>query len=372
LLLLMMKVRSIRRQHASSRGLRVVAMRSSDGPVHLTDDATASNNDDGDAEEEEEDLWSKREHLRVTPDLLPPELARRLRETFDSRFRDPRQGGAERFVWDYWNVPDQYNLLRTPAKRYFSDQDYRGLEDALLGYGQRELGCSRMTPLWLSCYVDGCYQGFHADNPHGPWAFVLSLTEEGHAFEGGETTIMKPRILEYWRTYDPAKGCESGDIFDKVSPDFNKLIVFDPRLPHGVSAVRGSQDPREGRLVLHGWFADPRPFFDGALDADAVQEPLAECMESISAELQQMPPATGMLAIRLHVLKDGSVESIDWLSDTLVPIPGAPVLALDGASVEPPEDARQLILEVIVEGIANLSFPKSSGDTEVTLPFVFE
>ena len=291
------------------------------------------------------------------------------------------------------------------------DRDYRELEDALLAYGQDKLGCSRMTPAWLSCYVDGCYQNFHADNPHGPWAFVLSLTRSADRFEGGATTIMKPSVLEYWRSYDSSKGCEFGDVFDTVAPQFNRLTVFDPRIPHGVSRVRGTQDPREGRLVLHGWYADPTPFFDGALDEDTVrrrerererevsprssllllfsddlsvlvpipddgrgqvQGALSECLEKIGEELQQMPPAIGMLSIRIKVLEDGSVESLDWLSDTLVPIPGAPVLALDGASVEPPEDARQLILEVIVENLAEVAFPKAEGATEITIPFLFQ
>ena len=222
-------------------------------------------------EDDDDDLWSKRAHLHVSDDFLPAGLAERLRGSFDERFADPKQGGPERFAWDYWHVPDQYNLLRTPAKAYFSEEDYRELEDALLAYGQDKLGCSRMTPAWLSCYVDGCYQNFHADNPHGPWAFVLSLTRSADRFEGGATTIMKPSVLEYWRSYDSSKGCEFGDVFDTVAPQFNRLTVFDPRIPHGVSRVRGTQDPREGRLVLHGWYADPTPFFDGALDEDTVR-----------------------------------------------------------------------------------------------------
>ena len=46
---------------------------------------------------------------------------------------------------------------------------------------------------------------------------------------------------------------------------FNRLTVFDPRLPHGVRPVEGVRDPRQARLVLHGWFADPEPFFTGAI-----------------------------------------------------------------------------------------------------------
>ena len=38
----------------------------------------------------------------------------------------------------------------------------------------------------------------------------------------------------------------------RVPSPFNRLTVFDPRFPHGVREVRGTRDPRKGRLVLHG------------------------------------------------------------------------------------------------------------------------
>ena len=103
-----------------------------------------------------------------------------------------------------------------------------------------------------------------------------------------------------------------------------------------------------------------------------MEDSLSKCLGDIAGDLQQMPPAVGILSIRLHVTPEGSVSDVDWLSDTLVPVPGAPVLALEGAAVEPPEDARQLILEVIIDNIAKLSFPKASGATRITIPFVFE
>ena len=178
--------------------------------------------------------------------------------------------------------------------------------------------------------------------------------------------------MEYWRTFDSTKGLLSTDILDKVEPHFNQLVVFDPRLPHGVSRVSGTHDPGEGRLVLHGWFAEPTPFCTGALDAHVVKERLSECLESINDSLQTMPPAVGTLSIRLHVTPEGNVHSVDWLTDTLIPVPGAPVLALDGACVEPPEDARALILEVIVETIAKLDFPAAEAETQITIPFLFD
>ena len=30
-----------------------------------------------------------------------------MRRTFDDRFAEPRTTLSERFVWDYWHVPDQ-------------------------------------------------------------------------------------------------------------------------------------------------------------------------------------------------------------------------------------------------------------------------
>ena len=180
-------------------------------------------------------------------------------------------------------------------------------EESLLTYAREELGCAGITPVWLSCYVDGCRQELHADVPHGPWAFVLSLTrwdsaeEEGwedenaggrergrrrrRKFTGGETLILKPDVLDYWRGFDAGAVVERGSLVEMVEPRFNRLTVFDPRLPHGVPVVEGTRDPREGRLVLHGWFNDPSPFFSGALTEEDAEPILNEVLPPLYANL---------------------------------------------------------------------------------------
>ena len=40
-------------------------------------------------------------------DFLEKSLASSLRQTFDNKFEEPRTTLSERFVWDYWHVPDQ-------------------------------------------------------------------------------------------------------------------------------------------------------------------------------------------------------------------------------------------------------------------------
>ena len=54
------------------------------------------------------------EHLRTVDGFLAN--AEELRGTFDENFEDPRQAHPQRFVWDYWHVPDQYTLHRTQVQ----------------------------------------------------------------------------------------------------------------------------------------------------------------------------------------------------------------------------------------------------------------
>ena len=217
----------------------------------------------------------------LAPPLAPQHLitvdkfydgASALRATFDERFREPRQAHADRFLWDYWYVPGQYTLHRTQAANYFEPHAFDALADALTTFGQKELGCRSVSPPWLSFYVDGSEQSLHADVPQGPFAYVLSLTNwDERAFTGGETTIMQPPILDFWRDFDSSRGLEFTDLFTVVEPKFNQLTCFDARLPHGVRRVEGERDPRGARLVIHGWFTEPTPFFDGGLGGEAVR-----------------------------------------------------------------------------------------------------
>lgn len=61
--------------------------------------------------------------------------------------------------------------------------------------------------------------------------------------------ILKPHVLDYWRSFQPGIGLEEKHFIDTVEPHFNRLTVFDPRFPHGVRPVGGTRDPLKGRLV---------------------------------------------------------------------------------------------------------------------------
>lgn len=65
--------------------------------------------------------------------------------------------------------------------------------------------------------------------------------------------ILKPHVLDYWRSFQPGIGLEEKHFIDTVEPHFNRLTVFDPRFPHGVRPVGGTKDPLKGRLVRTTW-----------------------------------------------------------------------------------------------------------------------
>jgi 2-oxoglutarate-Fe(II)-dependent oxygenase superfamily protein len=285
--------------------------------------------------------------------------ARALRGTFDERFADPRSARADRFVWDYWHVPDQYTLLRTPGWEYFPEDLYTRFHEQLVLWGRRTLGCWDISPPWLSCYVEGCVQHLHSDVPHGPWAFVYSLTPGSRAFQGGETEILRPEVLDYWANFAQAPDRERDSFTRRIAPRFNRLVVFDPRFPHGVTPVRGTHDPRHGRLVIHGWFTEPRVFVEGEHDDEAVSEVLDAGLAPAGEVLGELSPLHGVLSLRLTISASGAVSGIKVLANTLV-------------RLEAPGVGEATALRRMKALLRKLEFGPAAGATEVTLPLLFQ
>lgn len=185
------------------------------------------------------------EYSQVLISHLP--IAQELREYWDTQFQDPRQPDAKRFAWDPWYVQvgdgkfgsetsageasadpvpgeveatqrqTQYSLKRTTLSSFLAGdgeemagQFYDRLVDSLVELGS-SVGLTAITPPWISLYTDGDMQNYHTDAPHGPLAFVLSLSREGE-FSGGETMMLQPRMLEYWKSFDGSQGIECGSI----------------------------------------------------------------------------------------------------------------------------------------------------------------
>jgi hypothetical protein len=281
--------------------------------------------------------------MHLTDQFRP--LAAKLRQTFDMIQSDAHHPG--RFQWDWWHLPGRYTHLRTPAELFLGNQ-YASLVETITTYARATFGCNSISPIWLSNYVEGCEQRLHADRPHGPWAFVFSLTPDGHKFLGGETILLREEILDYWK--NPTKegyAFEEDAVLHKVPPKFGRLLVFDPRIPHGVNRVSGTLNPAEGRLVLHGWFTAPQPFIEGTLSPKRIEGVLLD----LDKAMEHMGAVTcsGTVAYRITIKADGKVTNVKRLKSSL-------------------KNSKTLD-QFISRYFKNARFPRSSGKSELTLPF---
>lgn len=281
------------------------------------------------------------------------ERSQNLRSYFDAQFENPLDVHENRFVWDFWNVPNQYCHLRTPAYHYFPEEAYQKFHQYLVDWGRENLGCHDISPTWLSCYPEGSFQNIHVDEPHGPLAFVYSLTLNTRSFKGGETIISKEKrvkgISSKKREIAKKPEVEFENLIS-LNPKFNRLSVFDPSYPHGVSETQGTKDPRKSRLVIHGWFVQPRPFWEGPAQVDEIQE-LVDGFVWNLAEEKALKNTQGYLGVRVTFSTGGKVKATQVLVSTL--------------------NSKKSEID-IVAGLNRLTLnKKKKEETVLTLPLVF-
>jgi hypothetical protein len=292
--------------------------------------------------------------LVVVPDFFAEAVA--MRQTFDERFGRVRSRGEESFVWDYWHVPDQYTYFRTFGDRYFPEELTQAFLKRLREWGRDVLGCPSVTPPWLSYYLDGCVQELHADVPHGPWAYVFSITRwDERGFTGGETELMQPRTLEFWPGFDPSEELEAHQLMERVPASFNQLTVFDARIPHAVRAVRGTRDPMDSRVVLHGWFEYPDLTLSDDLRDEKTQISLRLATRYLAKRLAPFAGVTGLLTVRVEFAADGAVRATRVLSNTLVSRDAQPTLPAE-------------IVRSVHDSLRELSVPGASEGSWAIVP----
>lgn len=279
-----------------------------------------------------------------------------LRTHYTERVGNPKETNSNRFVWDYWHVPDQYTLVRTPAYHFFPDPLYMAFHRELVHWGRKNLGCWDISPPWLSYYIQGCKQELHSDVPHGPWAFVYSLSPRKIRFSGGETLLLKPEVLSYWKNFGHSPDRERSSFVQRIAAKQNRLVVFDPRIPHGVTEVGGTMDPMEARVVIHGWFTEPKTYVDGPLPAKSTEVQLNRAFDQLQEILPKHPLVQGTISLGLTVGKNGEVSRAHFLTNTLLDLQG-----------ETPAALNREILKIY----RGCQFKPASGVTQATIPLIF-
>ncbi len=252
-------------------------------------------------------------------------------------------------------MPGLYAYLRTSPEKLIRRDRVENFMQVLCRWSADVLGLGEVTWPYLSLYVSGCRQNLHNDAENGRFAFVYSLTRDKRMTTGGETLVLNEGDL--FRN-NVATAQSAAGLFTAIEPRFNRLVVFDDRMPHGVECVEGSMNPVEGRLVLHGHLRDKGAIVSGALTKEQISEVVMEALTSFAAEaLARIRLYHGPAIFRLLIGANGSVKSCAVLLDR--------VTATDASDMGWPKLQSSLIAK-----FKSLKFPEASAETTVTQPIL--
>jgi hypothetical protein len=295
--------------------------------------------------------------LIVVDEFLPPDLAAAMRRDIDTHFANPETHRPESHqVWNYWFVPDSYTYLRTAPEKVIERGRIDAFHKTLRDWSVAMLGMAKVTWPYLSLYVSGCRQNWHNDSVNGRFGFVYSLTRGERRTIGGETLVRHE--IDPFRAHLASAGA-GREFYRAIEPRFNRLIVFDDRLPHSVERIDGAMDPVEGRFVLHGHLSEAGTIVAGALSEDMITGPLLELLRQIRDEISaEAALYNGPLILRLTIAAGGAVAACAVMVDR--------VIHTDPGHVDwEPLRAR------LVARFEGLRFPPAGGETMLIQPLLF-
>jgi Rps23 Pro-64 3,4-dihydroxylase Tpa1-like proline 4-hydroxylase len=289
--------------------------------------------------------------------FLPLDLAEAMRRDIEAHFAEPSAQRADTHqIWNYWFVPELYTYLRTSPEKIIRRSRVESFLQMLRGWSVATLGMGQITWPYLSLYTSGCRQGWHNDSGNGRFGFVYSLTKNVRHTIGGETLILHEADPFRNNLTRPTAG---RGLYEAIEPRFNRLVVFDDRLPHAVERVDGTMDPIEGRFVLHGHLSEAEPAVTGALPASAALEPIAAALRIFATEAAaRVLLYHGPLALRLTINASGSVVNCSVLLDRVI-------------HRDPGDAEWQNLRAQLIARLSEPKFPAALGETVVIQPVLF-
>ena len=155
-----------------------------------------------------------------------------------------------------------------------------------------------------------------------------------------------------------------------------------------MNQVVGSNDPRKGRVVIHGWFSEPEVCWFGPWEGmdhkdhkgddneheanrilDRALQPLVTTLGS-----GEIGRVMGYLAVRLDIGSEGEITDATAVCDTLQAdmedFRG--VIGYDEADRPVMEDAAADVRLTVFESLKNLYFEDGKEGRAVVVPFSFE
>jgi Rps23 Pro-64 3,4-dihydroxylase Tpa1-like proline 4-hydroxylase len=292
------------------------------------------------------------ERLYIFDDFLPGEKSASMRADIDAHFANPYSHRHETHdVWNYWHVPGQYNYLRTTPEKIIQRDKVAEFVAALRSLAAVKFGFAEVTWPFFGLYVPGCSQNLHNDATNGQLGYVYSLTRNERQTIGGETMVVHERDLFRSSLRTAAAGRA---MFDLVEPRFNRLTLFDDRIPHAVQRVDGSMDPLEGRFVLHGHVREGGVVAQGPLPPNAIQELVVEVLKGLRERAGG--EVNGPFVLTVEIGSSGDVEAARPIFDRL-----ASTTSTDLDEIRADAIAR----------VKALKFPAAASSTKANIPLMF-
>jgi hypothetical protein len=223
-------------------------------------------------------------------------------------------------IWNYWHVPGMYTYLRSLPEKILGMELSRNFHEAPTGFAVQYLGMNGITWPYISIYVHGCRQNQHNDSGNGRFGYVFSLTKNDRKSYGGETLLWRDHDYFDNLLHHPMAG---EGFYEVIEPRFNRLLLFDDRIPHAVQLVEGIMDPLEGRIVLHGHLFENGPIIEGPLDHKTVIQILEKVANASSLELgDALMNYHGPAAFRFSIEASGVVSNSAILLDRVRKLSG--------------------------------------------------
>lgn len=293
----------------------------------------------------------------VVDGFLPGSLADAMRGDLDNHFAHPEaHRGDTHQVWNYWFVPELYTYLRTTPEKVIGRDYVAAFHQALRDWSTSQLGMAEVTWPYLSLYVNGCRQGWHNDSQNGRFGFVYSLTRNERRTIGGETLVL--RETDPFRSNLTTAMAGRG-LYETIEPRFNRLVIFDDRLPHAVERVGGSLDPVEGRLVLHGHLREGAATIVGTLAPAEIAGQLNKCLSQFGAEVSASASLYhGPLTLRLTIDAGGAIADCHVLVDRVI-------------HRDPGHTGWEPLRESLLTRLWEMKFTASGGQTVLIQPVIF-
>jgi hypothetical protein len=295
-----------------------------------------------------------RERLVVVDDFLPVELAEAMRLDIDDHVGRPEaHGPATHQIWNYWFVPELYAYLRTRPEQVIAASSVQAFMQRLADWSAAGLGLAAVSAPSLALYVPGCHEGLHNEAANGRFGYAYCLTRDGRRTVGGELQVQ--REGEALRALAQQPGAPRA-FFDIVAPKFNRLVVFDARTPHALSALAGSMDHHDGHIVLHGLIREAAPYGDGALDAKTLLDAAAEAFMAFTAGAF-IDGYHGPVTLRIEVSAAGAASC---------------QVVLDRVTHPDPGDRRwPMLLNDLVARFEAMRLPPADGPSRMLIPVTF-